>query len=59
MGRAGATASAASTSCAMLQVRSINAQRLRWRRAEGFMNTAEIVVRDVQRDRRNVIIKLL
>src|SRR5260370_41136230 len=35
-----------------------NAKGLRWRRAQGFMNSAEIVVRDVQRDRRNVIIKL-
>jgi hypothetical protein len=36
-----------------------NAKGLRWRRAQGFMNPAEIVMRDVQRDRRNVIIKLL
>ncbi len=36
-----------------------DAQRLCWRRAEGFMGAAEIVVRDVQRHRRNVIIKLL
>ena len=36
-----------------------HANGLRWRRAEGFMDAAEIVVRDVQRDRRNVVIQLL
>jgi hypothetical protein len=33
-----------------------DAQRLRWRRLEGFMNTAQIVVGDVQRDRRNMVV---
>lgn len=28
-----------------------HAQRLRWRRAEGFVSTAQIVMSDVQRDR--------
>jgi hypothetical protein len=28
-----------------------NAQRLGWRRLDGFVNTAQIVMRDVQRDR--------
>jgi hypothetical protein len=36
-----------------------NANGLRWRRAQGFMNPAEIVVSDVQRDRRDVVIQLL
>lgn len=36
-----------------------NANSLRWRRAQGFMSATEVVVCDVQRDRRNVIIKLL
>ena len=36
-----------------------NAQRLRWRRLEGFVDTAEIVMRDIQRDRRNVVVDLL
>ncbi|SHL60157.1 hypothetical protein SAMN05444159_6335 [Bradyrhizobium lablabi] len=36
-----------------------NAQRLRWRRAQGFMSAAQIVMRNIQRNCRNVIIKLL
>jgi hypothetical protein len=36
-----------------------NANGLRWRRAQGLMNAAKIVVRDIQRDRRNMVIKLL
>ncbi len=35
------------------------AQRLRWRCAQGFMDTAEIVMRDVQRNRCEVVIKFL
>ena len=34
-------------------------QRLRWRRAQGFMGAAEIIVSNVQRDRRNVVVQLL
>ena len=36
-----------------------DAQRLRWGRLEGFVNAAEIIMRDVQRDRRNVVVQLL
>jgi hypothetical protein len=36
-----------------------HAQRLRWGRLEGFMNAAKVVVRDVQRDRRDVVVQLL
>ena len=36
-----------------------NAQSLRWRRTQGFMSAAEIVVSDVQRHGCNVIIRLL
>lgn len=35
-----------------------HAQRLRGRRAQGFVSAAKIIVRDVQRDRRNVVIQL-
>ena len=35
-----------------------NAQRLRWRCAQCLMGAAEIVMRNIQRDGRNVIIKL-
>jgi hypothetical protein len=48
VGRAGATASAASK---LLQAPFRHAQRLRWRRTEGFVSAGEIVVRDVERDR--------
>lgn len=33
-----------------------NANGLRWRRAQGFMDPAKIVMRDVQRDRRDVVV---
>lgn len=36
-----------------------NAQRLCWRRARRLMSAAEIVVLDIQRDRRNVIVQFL
>ena len=36
-----------------------HAKRLRWRRAQGFMNAAEIVVSDVQRDCRDVALPAL
>ena len=36
-----------------------HANSLRWRHAEGCMHTTQIIVRDVQRDCRNVIIKFL
>jgi hypothetical protein len=36
-----------------------DANGLRSRRAQSLMNAAKIVVRDVQRDRRNVIVELL
>jgi hypothetical protein len=36
-----------------------NGNRLCRRHLEGFVNAAKIVVRDVQRDRRNVIVQLL
>jgi hypothetical protein len=36
-----------------------HAQRLRWRRLEGFMHSAEVVMGNVQRDRRNVVVQLL
>lgn len=36
-----------------------NAQRLRWGGLESFVDTAEVVVRNVQRDRRNVVVELL
>jgi hypothetical protein len=35
------------------------AQRFRWRRAKGFMVAHEIVMSDMQRDRRDVVIQLL
>jgi hypothetical protein len=36
-----------------------NAKRLRWRRLKSLMNAAEIVMGNVQRDRRNVVVQLL
>ena len=59
VGRAGATASAASTSSAGGPNPVSNAQRLRRRRAQGFMDTAQIMMRDIEPARRNVIIRLL
>ena len=36
-----------------------HAQRLRWGRLKGFVNAAEVVMSDVQRDRGNVVIQML
>ena len=36
-----------------------NTQRFRWRRLEGFVNAAKVVMRDIQRDRCNVVVQLL
>jgi hypothetical protein len=59
IGNAGATAGAASTSCGNGPSAIGNAECLRWRHAQGFMSAAEVVMCNVQRDCRNVIIKLL
>jgi hypothetical protein len=36
-----------------------NADGLRWRGADGFVDTAEVIVRHVQSDRRDMVIQLL
>jgi hypothetical protein len=53
IGRAGATVSAHPQAEQWSKPIS-NAHGLRWRRAQGLVNPAEIVMRDIQRDRRSI-----
>jgi len=59
VGSAGATESAASTSCAIRQGRSASPSAFAAFVRKRFMDAAEVVVRDIQCDSCNVVVQLL